>query len=156
MKHNIWLIIIPLLTALIYTSCDNKTVYDEYRHTPISGWEKNDSLLFDIQPLAESGIYEESVGLRINSAYPFRDLCIIIEHKLLTSKKTITDTLKCQFVEKDGTVKGNGIGSYQYKFKADDMNFQKGERLHICIRHNMKREILQGISDIGLSIHQVK
>lgn|SRR5574344_86281 len=152
---RIWIVITLLVIALAYGSCDNKTVYDEYRHTPIAGWEKNDSLLFDIQPLAEGGVYEESIGLRTNSAYPFRDLCIIIEHQLLSSRQTLTDTLKCLLVEQDGTIKGNGISSYQYKFRAGKMVFKKGERLHICIRHNMKREILPGISDIGISFRKL-
>lgn len=154
MTKNIWLYLLLLATALSYASCDNKTVYDEYRHTSVAGWEKNDSLVFDTKPLEEDGLYEECIGLRTNSTYPFKDLCIIIEYNMLTSKQTFTDTLKCELVEANGAVIGSGVSSYQYKFKESRMYLKKGERLHICIRHNMKREILPGISDLGLSIRK--
>ena len=146
------------LQALIYitlTSCDSTTVYDEYRHTPISGWEKNDTLFFDTKPIEKDGYYSEDIGLRINSAFPFTGLCIIVEQKMKTSKQVKTDTVFCKLIDKDGSVKGYGISSYQYNFHVTDVNLKRGEVLRFYLRHNMKREILPGISDIGISIRRL-
>ena len=49
----------------ILAACNGATVYDTYVHTPIAGWEKNDTLSFEVAPLPETGHYQESLGLRI-------------------------------------------------------------------------------------------
>ena len=68
------LLIIGTFTALnFFSSCKDSMVYDSYSHTPIAGWEKNDTLSFDIPPLAASGYYQEHLGLRITGAYPFME-----------------------------------------------------------------------------------
>ena len=45
MRKNIFTIFI--ITAMaVMSSCTGNKVYDKYQHTPISGWEKNDTLKF--------------------------------------------------------------------------------------------------------------
>ena len=41
MKKTVYFIV---LTAIVHilSACSGSTVYDEYAHTPIAGWEKND------------------------------------------------------------------------------------------------------------------
>ncbi|MBP7359673.1 MAG: gliding motility lipoprotein GldH, partial [Prevotella sp.] len=46
----------------------------------------------------------------------------------------------------------NGISYYQYNFNISHIELHKGDSIHVCIRHNMKREILPGISDVGFSL----
>ena len=43
MKKTVYFIV---LTAIVHilSACSGSTVYDEYAHTPIAGWEKNDTL----------------------------------------------------------------------------------------------------------------
>lgn len=63
------LMVLTVATALV--SCNRKTVYYHYEHTPIEGWEKNDTLTFNVSPMAVAGDYREHIGLRINGSYPF-------------------------------------------------------------------------------------
>ena len=140
-----------MMTTFMLSSCNKHVVYDKYNHTPISGWEKNDTLKFDIQ-IAEGGFYQQNLGLRINGAYPFMSLCLIVEQTIYPSNKTIVDTLNCSLINKDGYAKGNGISYYQYNFNISHIELHKGDSIHVCIRHNMKREILPGISDVGFSL----
>ena len=73
MKKTVYFIV---LTAIVHilSACSGSTVYDEYAHTPIAGWEKNDTLSFEVSPLLEPGHYKQSLGLRITGAYPFMGL----------------------------------------------------------------------------------
>lgn len=50
MKKTVYFIV---LTAIVHilSACSGSTVYDEYAHTPIAGWEKNDTLSFEVSPL---------------------------------------------------------------------------------------------------------
>lgn len=156
MRQRNRLIIATLLTvALTTVSCNRKTIYSHYEHTPISGWEKNDLLSFSLSPLPHDGLFREEVGVRINSAYPFMGLTLIVEQQIMPSGTTRSDTLWCKLIDNDGTIQGQGISYYQYSFHLCNLHLLKGDSLSVSIRHNMKREILPGISDIGLTLSQM-
>ncbi len=151
--NSIKLITIALLTvAATLVSCNRKTVYDRYGHTPITGWEKNDTLSFYVSPMAEGGNYAEELGLRINGAYPFMDLCLVVEQRILPGNLTLRDTVNCQLADNNGQMKGHGISFYQYNIPITELKLSKGDSLQVFIRHNMKREILPGISDVGVKL----
>ena len=107
-----------------FTSCDTNTPYYHYAHTPIDGWEKNDTLRYDVQPLKKGGEHKITVALRLNGAYPFR-------------------------------FTGNGISYYQYTVPVCQEHFMENDSIHITIRHAMKRDILPGISDIGVKLERI-
>ena len=65
-----------MVAVFVLASCFQRTVYDEYAHTPIAGWEKNDTLSFEIPPILTTGYYQENLGLRITGAYPFTGLTL--------------------------------------------------------------------------------
>ena len=50
------LMAVAFATAIV-SSCDENTVYDSYEHTPINGWEKNDTLHYSVPPLRDSGSF---------------------------------------------------------------------------------------------------
>lgn len=137
-------------------ACSTSTIYDTFVHTPLSGWEKNDTLSFSIPPVAESGEYEESIGLRMTGEYPFTSISLITDQMILPDGKTIADTIKCHITDERGNFLGGGVSVFQYSFQLRDISLQRGDSIHITIRHNMKREILPGVSDIGIQINKLK
>ena len=74
-------ILFTVATALV--SCNRKTVYDHYEHTPLTGWEKNDTLIYRMPAFKESGTYSEELGLRISDTYPFTSICIIVDQTVI-------------------------------------------------------------------------
>lgn len=141
---------IGLGAALFCISCNLITVYSHYRHVPIAGWEKNDTLSFGISPTKQSGYYTEEIGLRINNSYPFMGLTLIIDQTILPSMQTHSDTLNCSLIGEDGNTKGYGVSHYQYRFPLSTLQLYEGDSLHINIRHDMKREMIPGVADIGI------
>ncbi len=144
-------------TTGVFSSCYQGTIFDEYAHTPIAGWEKNDTLSFEIPPLLESGHYKETLGLRITNDYPFMSLTLIVEQNIYHNKRKIpaeckVDTVNCQLIDQNGVSKGQGISYIQYNFPINLYQMHQGDSIHIAIRHDMKREILPGVSDIGVKI----
>lgn len=160
-------IIITLCLNILFAcaSCTGKKVYDHYEHTDIAGWDKADTLFFAVQPLDVGGRYATELGLRINDAFPFQSLTLIVEqtvikkaigdHKVpktkLESQKHI-DTLTCTLFDNKGAVKGQGISYYQYHFRVSELSLHQDDSLQITVRHDMKREIMPGIADVGISI----
>ena len=148
-----------LMATMVMNSCYRSTVYDDYAHTPIAGWEKNDTLSFEIPPLVASGYYQESLGLRTTGAFPFTGLTLIVNQTIFPADKNAEciekiDTILCQLINNKGENKGQGISYYQYNFPINVYKMNEGDSIHIAIRHDMKREILPGISDIGVKITQ--
>ena len=51
--------------------------------------------------------------------------------------------------DETGKERGNGISRFQNVIPLTDIQLEKGDSLRICITHNMRREMMTGISDIG-------
>ncbi|MBU0289491.1 MULTISPECIES: gliding motility lipoprotein GldH [Hallella] len=150
MKH----IMAFLMAGVLCVACTGNKVYDHYNHTPIAGWEKIDTLKFEVPPLAKQGLYATSMGLRINNAFPFISMTLIVEQTVLPANKTVIDTINCPLMGKDGQVRGKGVSYYQYHFPVSLMQLNENDSLHITVRHDMKREILPGVSDIGIELER--
>lgn len=109
-------------------------------------------MVYHVRSMRENGNFKEDIGLRLNGTYPFLGLCIIVEQTILPSNVVTRDTLNCSFTHPDNKYTSNGISYRQYKYHLKDMQLSKGDSLDIKIRHNMMREVLPGIADIGVKI----
>lgn len=136
--------------ALTFGACNRSTVFTQYKPTPLAGWEKNDTLIYELQTVKSGMDVEEIVGIRVNDAYPFKALCLIIDQIVLPRNLTLSDTVNCRLFDDDGNTLGGGVSSYQYTFPFATQRLEEGDSLVIKIRHNMKREIVPGISDVGI------
>ena len=96
--------------------------------------------------------YVEEVGVRISGDYPLTGLNLIVEQLWLPSHEKRSDTLCCSLIDEQGNAKGRGISHYQYLFHLTTLKVEPDGQLHIAIRHDMKREILPGIADIGIKL----
>lgn len=148
-------VFILLTGILLFSACGNK-VYDKYHHTPLAGWEKNDTLSFDIPKVEKPDKYNIDLGLRINKSFPFMGLTLIVEQTLYPGAKIFTDTLNTKLINKNGSPFGRGLSYYQYTFHIREIMLQHGDSLHITVRHDMKHEILPGISDVGITLSHIK
>ena len=133
-------------------ACQQSTVYNHYEHTPLAGWERNDTLIFHVGPIRYDDHYREEIGLRISGDYPFMGLNLVVEQRVIPSGDTRRDTLCCNLIDLQGNAKGRGISHYQYLFHLTTLPLHKDDQLYIAIRHDMKREILPGIADVGIKL----
>ena len=149
---------VPAIVAVALTlgACNRSTVFNEYKPTPLAGWEKNDTLVFELKPVEEEMEVRQTVGLRINDAYPFKALCLIVDQMVFPEKTIMSDTINCQLFDNDGKNQGHGVSLYQYTFPVGARRLKNGDSLVIRIRHNMKREIVPGVSDVGVSLQRVR
>ena len=64
-------------------SCDRHTVYNHYEHVTQGGWEKNDTLFYQVPPVKEAGTYEEIIGIRTDINFPFQSIALNIAQPLV-------------------------------------------------------------------------
>lgn len=137
---------------LSLAACNRRLVYDKYQSTPVAGWEKNDTLSFGISPVDSAASYEARLGLRVTDAYPFTALTLIVEQHVFPSDEVRVDTVQCQLADARGNAVGKGVSYHQYQFHVATVQLQHGDSIHVRVRHDMKREILPGVSDVGMSL----
>ncbi len=157
MKKTTFALLATLGLSAGLASCNTSTVYDKFEHTPINGWEKNDTLSFEIPRFSQAGTYETILGLRITSTYPFMKLTLVATTERVPNKNNgeydvWEDTLQCNLIDDTGKNIGQGVSYYQYNIPIHLRHFDDGDSIHVSIRHDMKREILPGVSDIGIKI----
>lgn len=145
-----------VLTAL--SACTIDTVYSCYKTADITGWEKNDTVTFDVPAMERPGRYDLQLGMRIDRQFPFRSITLVIDQTIIpASRKHATrmesDTVRLNFATADGTILGNGSAYFQYEVPLSiHPDILPGDSIHYGIRHNMKRNIIPGVSDIGLQL----
>ena len=151
-----------LFAACLATACVGGKVFDEYEQIPVEGWDKTDTLTFSVPAVAADGVYNLALGLRTTGDYPFMSLTLLFEANIIAKKsenssvvkapQRLSRTLSCPLVSSRGRSQGQGVSLYQYNFHVATISLREGDSLQVNIRHNMKREMLPGLSDLGLSI----
>lgn len=140
--------------ALLLSACTGNMVYDKYNHTFVSGWDRGEVLSYEVPRMKAAAKYTTKLGLRVNDSYPFQSLTLIVEQTVYPKKTIRRDTINCQIYDTRGTIKGKGINYFQYHYQISEMNLEKGDSLHVTVRHNMRREILPGITDVGIEVER--
>lgn len=146
--------LVALAVALV-SACSMDTVYHRYSHTSVSGWEKNDTLKFYVPRLHQGGVFAQQLDVRINGAYPFTAATLIVKQRIVPGNQELTDTINCTFSKPDGTRLSRGISYYQYSYPIAKHDLREGDSLVVSVYHDMKRDMLPGISDVGIHISRV-
>lgn len=145
-------LLVALAVALALAGCHRHTLYHHFEHPPLSGWDRADTLIFPVASARQEAVMQREVELRISEKYPFQHLTLIVEQTTLPAGILRRDTVNCNLVDQDGNVLGKGITLFQYRFALPATATREGDSLTIAVRHNMKREMLPGITDVGLRL----
>ena len=150
--RNIPFVFVVLLALIVLCGCQQQIAYHEFRHIYDPGWDKSDTIHFDTRSLSAGGSYRLDAELRTDKNYPFQKLTIEIEQTVYPSKEKYHDVIDCDLISEEGVIEGDGISYFQYQFHVRDLSLHQGDSVHICLTHNMKREIMPGITDVGIRL----
>lgn len=161
MRHKVstLLYIIALMViAMSAASCSDPRTYDRYESVSLQGWSRKDTLTFDI-PRQWEGKYQLDLCLRAAQTYPYRNISMIIERKVIyyrqrkKREKTYNDTINCEIVNDKGILAGQkGITSTEIRQAITSFRLNRNDSMHVTIHHIMNRESLPGISDVGIRL----
>ena len=150
MRNKQLLTILAMAVAVIFAGCDRQTAYSHYEHTPLGGWERLDTLFFEVPPVKEAGTYQEFIGIRTDVDFPFQSVALHVAQDVFPQGTHYQTTQNCMLYDEGGRELGSGISRFQSEFYLTDVQLNKGDSMRICITHYMRRELLSGISDIGI------
>ena len=146
------IVVTVVVGLMVLCGCQHQTVYHQFLHVSESGWDKTDTLHFDIAPLKTDGIYHVDAELRTDKNYPFQQLTIEVNQTVYPSEETYHDKVNCDLISEEGEIGGDGISYFQYCFHVRDISLHQGDSIHLSLTHNMKREIMPGIADVGIRL----
>ena len=150
--RNKAIVFVVLLALIVLCGCQQQVAYHEFRHIYEPGWDKSDTIHFETRALSAGGSYRLDAELRTDKNYPFQKLTIEIEQTVYPSKEKYHDVIDCDLISEEGVIEGDGISYFQYQFHVRDLSLHQGDSVHICLTHNMKREIMPGITDVGIRL----
>ena len=101
--------VLLLLVVVLFSSCDKKRVFDEYKSVG-NTWDKDSIVNFNLPALDSTNRYNLFVTLRANNNYKYNNLYLIVALEL-PNGFTKVDTLEYQMAEPDGTLLGNGFSN---------------------------------------------
>lgn len=139
-----------IVAVLSLVSCRPETAYYEFRHTDTELWQRDDTLTFGVPPQADSAACREDLAIRATQRYPYTALTLIVRQSVVARRTTLplrTDTLNITI---DGAAGGTAYRNI--RLHLADTRLAKGDSLEVKVTHNMRREALPGIADIGFSL----
>jgi gliding motility-associated lipoprotein GldH len=144
-----------LLTACVFTSCSHsETPCHSYQEVPTEGWEQQHSLTFNIDTIRKTAYYRVIVNVRTTNAYPFQSLWLLVHQQYSRPQLSSKDTVVCVFTDQQGNPLRHGISLRQYSDSATSLLLRKGQYGTVTVSHIMRRNILSGISDVGVEIRK--
>ncbi len=149
--------VIVFLSALLFSSCDSKRVYEENTAIPDNVWESSNiqKYVVDVKDTISSNNFY--VNVRNADGYPYNNLFLFIvttfPNGLISS-----DTLECILADEKGKWLGSGMGDIydnQIPFKKN-VRFPISGKYTFEIQHGMRVDKIPLIMDIGLRIEKAE
>ncbi|MBO4850293.1 MAG: gliding motility lipoprotein GldH [Prevotella sp.] len=147
------------LTVVMATlsACYQSTAYFRYFSTPIEGWERDSVLHYHVPAVRAAGLYVEEIGVRPSATYPFKQLSLVVDQKIISTNDSHSnifksDTIIIDVYDDEGHLRGKGIDLRQLVTPVKGLRLQAGDSIAMAIRHNMRRYAIEGISDVGLKV----
>ncbi len=140
------------IAAATLTACTEGTEYHNYKKISHEGWEQRDTLVFHIDSIKSKGYYHTYLCMRTNPDFPFRYITLIAEQTTLPGKQRGYVRKTFEVVSKHGTQTGKGLTYHTYEIPVFVEYLENGDSLRIAVRHDMVRESMQGIMDVGIKL----
>ena len=148
--------IILLFVASTLVACDKQTIYHSYQALPAEGWQKKDTLSFNVEVPDSFTYYKLFVEVRNRNDYPYQNINLSISYLAPTDTLSLpTDTIQLTLADKEGKWKGTGWGSlYQSEFPVGGIRIRKPGNYQFKIAYTFTDQSLNGINDIGIRLNR--
>jgi gliding motility-associated lipoprotein GldH len=147
--------------AFMFFSCDNSSVFDEYKNVG-SSWKDKDVVSFEFDAPDTTSQYDLIVNIRNNNDYEFNNLFLIVALENSNGDLKV-DTLEHMMANPDGSFLGNGFSDvkenkllYKANHQFDTLGKHKIKIEQAVRKRNMisGEESLKGITDVGFRIEK--
>lgn len=143
-----------LLWTMLLCNCFNDTVSLQYKHLGQEGWDRSDTLVFDLPEVKAGGEFLPSVLIRTDNLFPYSKLWLCYELELECPKLAVRDTMCIEFAQQNMGIVTNGLIVRKYVQDSRSIRLTAGQRGRIRIYHLMMQEVMPGILEVGTEIRR--
>lgn len=143
-----------LCMAVMMAACTQSTLLHHYEPVDDDGWDRTDTLSYELPTIPKDGDYQISLGVRYNNFFPYEGLWIVAETSMKKPMLHRNDTLYFPIIDEKGHPMGKGLSMMQADTLLTTLHFEEGQSGHIRLRHIMIREVVPGITDIGIKVRK--
>lgn len=145
-------------------SCNNDSIYSEYKTLPEAKWHKDSIVSFKIHPPDTLQPYNLYVNLRNTHKYRYNNLFLIVELNF-PHGKTLKDTLEYKMAKPNGELLGTGFSSIKENklWYKEHVVFKEKGKYQVNIQQAMRENgkvngvvNLEGVTDVGFSVEPYK
>lgn len=147
-------IIVLVFASVIFSACDQSTIFHNSEVMENSKWEQTDTLFAKVDITDTTHYHNIFVTARLSALYPYSN----IYFKVLVigpSGQRFTDITSFEVTDKTGKWLGKGFGDlHSYEFPLyQDLALKEEGAYKIKVIPYMRNEILLGVHDRGLKIN---
>ena len=149
-------LLVFLSSVLFFSSCENKYFFSEYKSVDLKNWKSTDTLNFLVNIDDSNALYDISVSIRHQKDYEFSNIWLNIINSDFDVKKDFR--VEVPLFKQDGKPYGKVSGSLctQTIPFLKQTKFPKNGAYKIKVVQLMRKEPLNGISDVGIIIAKQK
>ena len=140
--------------CLSLTACTTDTLLHHYESLPAEGWERRDTVCFDVPQQTEDFSGTLTIGLRTSANICFQDIVLAVEQVDDNADTYRCDTVRYPLTDADGNALTGGINIHQYETQQLPILLRKGKSTTVRIHHLMRHELIPGITKIGIKIEK--
>lgn len=140
------------LIGLFLSSCTSNTLYHSYKPLPKEGWERSDTVCFDLPRVEDDFSGTLTIGLRTTAHVGIQDVVLAVEQCDGTGAVCRCDTVRYPLADAEGNALTGGVNIHQYETQHLPLLLRKGKSTSVRIHHLMRHETLSGITELGIRL----
>lgn len=140
-----------LACTLSFTACQDSPFFHQYSSVSREGWDSDMPVVFEIKDSLIRKDMPVQIELRHTKDYRFKDITLVATAE--TEGKCVwEDTVNMELFDEKGKTTGTGLPYISNGMQAKSISLEKGKIYTFRIKHVMRCNPLDGITDIGLRI----
>lgn len=138
----------------MFAACTSGTVLHSYKPVPVGGWERHDTVRFDLPRVEKDIDGILFIGLRTAAHVGIQDVVLAVEQRFESPSTFRLDTIRYPLSDAEGFALTPGVNHHQYEDLQLPIRLLKGQSGTVSIRHLMSHEAISGITEVGIRIDE--
>ena len=141
-----------MAVSVLVAACSSRTVFSEFRNSPLSGWDKDSVLVYEVGITDTVATYDVVLSLRHGQNYPYQNIWFFVE-----DASGVCDTLEYYLADQRGRWLGNNRFGERMEMPClvgSAVQFAHPGTYVYKVRHGMREAELQGVTEVGLTVEE--
>lgn len=153
MRH----LLIPILfLGLLFVSCDENRIFDNYKSLDDYKWNVNNPVRFEVSIQDSSVSCNLFLKVRNNQDYENKNLWLFVKAIGPNGSIEVDTKIDCALADDEGKWLGKGLGDIfdSSHILKENFRFKHTGIYKFEIVHGMRKNIVSGLRDVGLRVEK--